>query len=138
MRALCHAFFGTPLYKELGSEKTLVMLAERGFLVIDTIPFAMPYGGKRGRRAYKKLVAMTCASYLREKLDECALKWNNQVKIAFAFNVNARTLIEHLGGTLRLGGVTHRIAEEMIAASGAGYPDGRRLTEAYDLHANVR
>ena len=133
MRALCCAFFGGPVYKDAGVPRTLEMLAELGFLVIDTLPFAMDYGDKRSRRAYGQLVADSCSTYLEDKLAAPELNWSDEVRLAFGFKLNALSVINSLGGEIALKGDVRPLSEEMIAVTGAGYPDGRRLGEIYGL-----
>ena len=133
MRALSKAFFGGPIYKDVGVPRTLEMLAEQGFLVLDTLPFAMHYGQKRSRSTYPKLVTECCATYLKEKTSSSKLKWNDEVRLAFGFKVNARSVINALGGKIQLGEIKHLLSEDLIAVTGAGYPDGKHLGEIYGI-----
>jgi hypothetical protein len=135
MRALSQAFFDRPTQATFGTDKILRRLAERGFLIVDTLPFAIDYSlnGRRQRKAYKTLVAASCSTYVREKLETTGLKWSEQLRIAFGFKMNARTVINALDGRITLGGTIHYLAEDQIAVTGANYPDGRRLRELYRI-----
>jgi hypothetical protein len=71
-------------------------IADKGFLLIDSLPFAMNYSGngKRNRAAYKKLVKVCAASYLSNKLKNSKIPWHPEcVKIAFSVWLNAREVL---------------------------------------------
>ncbi|UCG50866.1 MAG: hypothetical protein JSW58_11765 [Candidatus Latescibacterota bacterium] len=133
MNALCRAFFGRPIYNELGVEATLSALAQHGFLVVDSIPFAMPYGGKRGNRAYKELVWMTCGTYLGEKLRGNNLTYSDTLNIAFAFKLNALEVMKGVNNEFVLAAKRRPLNSGMIAVNNAGYPDGGILSKILGL-----
>jgi len=109
-------------------------LAERGFLLLDSIPFAMDYSSKRGTKRYDDLVRLTATSYLKANLDDSSLSWSNDLRIAFGVKRNARALLRALP-CLPLGGRDHPLSMEMVAVSGAGYPDAAQMRAIYRLDA---
>src|SRR6266704_298014 len=46
MQAVSGAFFSQSGYQLLGCRRTLAALAQRGFLMVDSIPFAMKYSSR--------------------------------------------------------------------------------------------
>jgi len=99
MSALCKAFYREPIYKSKGSSIALSMLANDGFLVIDSIPFSMDYSNpnKRKRQAYINLVKSSLEEYMLPKLSTYNLKFHPDLKIAFSLKTNARQIINILG-----------------------------------------
>ena len=135
MKALSQAFFDRPAKSMSSIDEILRMLAERGFLIVDTLPFAIDYSlhGRRQRKAYKTLVAASCSTYVKDKLESAGIKWSKQLRIAFGFKMNARTVINALDGRITLGDTIHSLGEDQIAVTGANYPDGQRLRELYGV-----
>jgi hypothetical protein len=79
-------------------QSKLNRIAEKGFLLIDSLPFAMNYSEKMKRSTvtYKKLVKACAASYLCDKLKNPEIPWDNKgVKIAFSVWLNAREVIKN-------------------------------------------
>lgn len=134
MRALCRAFFDRSPEEMTSPDDTLRLLADCGFLIVDTLPFSIDYTN-RGRqlKAYRALVSASCSTYLREKLDNPALIWSKQLRIAFGFRVNARSVISALEGRITLGDRAHTISEDLIVAGRAYLPDGELLRAVYRL-----
>jgi hypothetical protein len=104
----------------LDDEKAFKMLANKSFLLIDTIPFSMNYTGKRDN-AYLEIIYNSLEWWL-EKLNSSELQFYPKVNIAFAFKVNGRAVIRATNGQLKLkNGQTIRLSENLIAADGSGY-----------------
>jgi hypothetical protein len=76
--------------------RALKEFAQRGLLIVDSIPFAMKYAGKRSRVKYDSLVRLTAQSYLQEKLDSAPLSWSPCLRIAFSVKLNALAVINGL------------------------------------------
>jgi hypothetical protein len=132
MRALQHAFPGC---EGMSPAESLQALALRGFLLIDSIPFAMKYSSRqRASERYDDLVRLTATSYLQRKVQESGLTWSRDLRIAFSLRLNALSIckaIRHLS----VGGRMHPLSPQMIAVNTAGYPDARRLRDVYGLSA---
>ncbi len=111
---------------------SLETLAARGFLLLDSIPFAMDYSAKRGSKKYADLIRLTTASYLQSKLDGSALRWSRDLRIAFGVLRNARAIMAATP-QLKVAGAQFALSEEMVGVSGAGYPDAGRLRTAFAL-----
>ena len=128
LRALWKCFFDMQPRKDM-----LNQLAKQGFLLVDTIPFAMDYKGKRGNQKYDALVN-SCADYLESQLKNPNIVWVDNVKVAFAFKVNAKAVIDSFPDGITLPtGQRINLDESMIAANGAGYPDANLLKEVFGL-----
>ena len=129
MRALRQVFPGA----HVGSSgDSLKILAAQGFLLLDSIPFAMNYKKKRPRRRYDKLVGLTATTYLQTKIDSSALEWSPEIRIAFAVKRNACSILR-LITQLTMGGRHHSLSSRMIAVNRAGNPDASKLREIYGL-----
>lgn len=134
MVALRRTFLTDGHATQLSTAETLAELARRGFLVIDSIPFSMRYSSKqRASMPYRKLVARTTQTYLRRKIVSFGLSWSPDVRVAFAFKLNAMAVTEALEGQLELGDVKLPLRPELIAANGSGFPDAGRLKSIYAL-----
>lgn len=129
LRALSAAF-NAPAHQEDGTDQTLLYLKEKGFLLIDSLPFAMDYTRKRKNRKYKELVKVCVGSYLTKKLKN--VRCSGDVKVAFAFKKNAEAVIsactnQHLP-VLGIG-----VTEAQIAVNLANYTCSQKLREAFHL-----
>lgn len=115
MRALRKAFL-VPKRNDAGI--ALKQFAQRGLLIVDSIPFAMDYSGKRSRPKYYRLVQLTARSYLQEKLNSAPLSWSPSLQIAFSVHLNALAVMRGLGDEIVIGGSPVALSPEMIAVSG--------------------
>ena len=112
----------------------LNQLAKKGFLLIDSLPFAMPYTTPmRKRPSYKRLVEC-CSDYVEKKISDPMIKWSEDVKVAFAFKHHGRALLETFprGITLPTG---RRVPfqKEMIAATSSGFPTRNSLRTVWGM-----
>ncbi|MBL4700649.1 MAG: hypothetical protein JKX85_05250 [Phycisphaeraceae bacterium] len=112
----------------------LAVLAKEGFLVVDSLPFAMEYTKKRSSKKYDQLISATVSKYLQPKIKNSGLEWSPEVKVAFAVKRNARSIMKS-ASKIELGGKEVALSEEMIAVNGAGYPCAKRLKENFQLRA---
>lgn len=110
-------------------------LAQKGFLLVDTLPFAMKYSTRdRNRREYRMLVKQCINDYLGPKLSDPRIKWASEVKIAFMVPTNAKAVMEVLPDGLHLpNGQTIRISPDKVATNGTNFPSGRRIREVFGL-----
>jgi hypothetical protein len=130
MNAVAPAFFGS---KSIDGDLTLRRLAQRGFLMVDTIPFAMQYKSRRSREGYNKLVMRTSRSYMHAKLESSRLLWSSDLRVAFSVPLNARRVISGLDSVLKLGGQDFPLSEDMVACDGSHYPSADRVRGAFRL-----
>lgn len=137
LNAICNAFFEEHIYTTRGIDKALSELGQRGFLLCDSIPFAMNYstGNKRARQDYRRLVEMTTTTYMEKKLTESGIKWADTICVAFGVYRNARVIIDKYRGQFPLGcsGRMIPINEQLIAVNKAGYPCRDRLKTIFKI-----
>jgi hypothetical protein len=107
------------------------MLADKNFLLIDTIPFSMSYSGLRNHSDYFGIIANSI-DWWTEKLKSDKITFTEKVKVAFAFKVNGLSVIRATGGQLKLkDGQIIKLNEKNIAADGSGYTNSERLRTIY-------
>ena len=113
-------------------EEALQELADFGFVLVDTIPFALKYEARmRERPAYLDLVR-ACKPYFLGKLRD--LTWSQDVKTAFAFTWNGRRVIEAYERTISLRqNLLIRLGEEMIAVDASGFTSPTRLRRLFEV-----
>lgn len=133
-RRIWNSFYPDSPPKDL--DRIFEMLALKGFLLVDSIPFAMEYSAKiRAKREYSELVKC-CFPYLINKIRHTKIKfkYSGQLKVALAFKLNGKAIIEAHSGKINLPNAGKMIvAEEMIAADGSGYPGTEILKKIYHL-----
>jgi len=136
LKAVTKAFFGRLVYNTIGVEKTLKLLAQQGFLIIDSIPFAMAYSekSKRQRSNYRKLLQATSDSYLLKILNNSGILWGKNLKTAFGFTINGKTIIDKFRGRIPIESSIEIIVDSnSISADRSGFPNANRLKEIYGL-----
>jgi hypothetical protein len=112
-------------------EKAYTMLAEKGFLLIDSIPFSLKFSGKRDKKAYTDLM-VNGLTFLQQKLNHPQLNIHPNAVVAFAFKVNAQKLIEAAQGSITLkNGQTLALSQENIAADASGYTNSALLSQIF-------
>ena len=123
--------FDAPTYDV---EAALSFLADRGFLLVDTLPFAMPYSEKqvRGRPAYLQLVKAS-RNYFLGKLHDKGLQWSDHVRAALAFKVHGKATIQAYSGELDLPSGRVVISEDDIAVNDANYTCAHKLRRVFGL-----
>jgi hypothetical protein len=132
LRALCKAFLISSS-KTADNEYELKELANKGWLILDTIPFSMDYKGKRNRKWYDVLIRSSAQSFFTEKLKHPRLVWSKDLHVAFSVKVNARSVLSALNGRLNIGHTETKLGNYQIAVDGSGYPRGALLREIYKL-----
>ena len=130
MGALRTAFPGAHAGSSRDSLKTL---AAKGFLLLDSSPFAMNYSSKRSSKKYDGLIGLTTTTYLQAKINSSDLTWSPDIRIAFSVKRNALSILKAIA-QLSIGDRKRALSNKMIAVNGAGYPDAKRLREIYGLH----
>jgi hypothetical protein len=106
------------------TERVLLKLADKGFLLIDTLPFALRYTTQvRMGKNYLELLQASKA-YFYTQLNDPGLKWANNTKIALAFRWNGIRVIEAYGKPF---------SESLIAADRSGFTNTRCLRVIWGL-----
>jgi hypothetical protein len=125
--------------REQSYEQTLQELGEKGLLIVDSLPFAMDYSDStktRSEPAYCELVKTCCESYLLPKLHESGIDWSDKTKVGFSLKLNARNVIDSLGGTLdlRINGTAIQVGEDNIVTDASNYPGKREVRRVFGLY----
>lgn len=121
-------------YRDQHSTVALPALAKVGFLLLDSIPFPMPYSSQfRAKPQYHELVRLSAASYMRRKIESSGLSFSPNLRIAFSLKMHARSILKALDRNLHAGGRAYPLSEDMIAVNGAGYPCATRMRAAFGL-----
>lgn len=130
-----HTFF--PKDNKLTDEERLKKLTEKGFLLIDTLPFAMEYTSAiRKKEQYQTLINACCLPFLMKKLNDQKILWGDDVKLAFAFKLNAKAVIKALLSVIEALPKELKeidLSEERIATDGSGYTSSSKLRDLFGL-----
>ena len=108
-------------------EALLDEFAKNGALVVDTLPFAMPYTSQMRMRYYYFKMVKLCRNWMEKRLQSSALSFATNPKVAFAFKLNAEAVIEMYNGELDIGQSPTRLRPSMIAAGGSGFTNATEL-----------
>ncbi|HYG15042.1 MAG TPA: hypothetical protein VEC12_04750 [Bacteroidia bacterium] len=109
--------------------KAYEMLADKGFLLVDSIPFSMKYAGKRDKKDYSILLK-NGVNWMVQKLSDKRINYADEVKVAFSYKANGLKVMEALDGKLPLKkGQSVVLSPSQIAADGSGYTNSRLLGE---------
>jgi hypothetical protein len=113
---------------------SLHALAQRGFLLIDSIPFAMEYssGQKRRNAHYDRLVQLSATTYLHPKIQASGLRWSPDLRIAFSLGLNALSILKTVTH-LRAAETLYPLSSHMIVADRSGYPNSDLMKAAFGL-----
>jgi len=112
-------------------EDTYLMLAQRGFLLVDSLPFAMKYKPYHRRKAtYKKLIK-ECSYYWLHKLANPSMQFSDTIRVAFAFKLNALAIIEAIPELQLSSEITIALSESMILADGSGFPKKAKIGDYF-------
>jgi hypothetical protein len=132
MKAVATAFFGAGSWSD---GQILHKLAEQGFLMVDSVPFAVNYSlnNRRSRPAYCQLIAKTARSYMLPRLNTAGLFWAEDLRIAFSVRRNALCILSSLQDVLRLGDRNFELSENMIATNASHYPGAEELRRIFGL-----
>ncbi len=110
-------------------ESRFKLLAEKGFLLVDTIPFAMKYTNRRSPEYFELVKA--CKSYLDKKLSDKRLSWSPKIRVAIAFKLHGMSLIEAYPKRHKIPKI--KLSEKLIATDGSNYTSPSRLREIYGI-----
>jgi hypothetical protein len=115
------------------NKNALSKLADEGFLLLDTLPFALKYSTNiRQGDDYFTLLKASKKHFI-EKLNQISL--DEKVKVAIAFKWNGKKVIEAYDGKIELkNGPEIKLSEDQIAIDGSNYTSTQRLREIFDLN----
>lgn len=115
------------------AETSLNQFATKGFLLIDTLPFAERYSNRRGRTGYGRLVE-SCSSFLSKKMDNGQIDWADVVQVALAFKLNGQAVMGSFPDGIRLPtGRNLSLSKKLIRADGSGYTSPKLLRSQFGL-----
>lgn len=124
--------------KPTSPEEALVQFASRGFLLVDSLPFAEEYSGRRRRKSYRQLVE-NCSAFLLEKINDYHIDWADHVRAALAFKLNGRAVIESFpdGIPLPIGQSVH-MSDDLICSDGSGYTSPSSLRSVFGIENKTK
>jgi hypothetical protein len=122
------------LNRPAGNEATLLELARSGFLLIDTLPFAMPYRSKmRKKEDYCELLKAS-TKFFSTKLNDDRIKWSDDLRTALAFRLHGMATIRAYDGEIALPGDRRQaLRKEQIAVDRSNYTSAERLQAIWRL-----
>ncbi|MFP5212850.1 MAG: hypothetical protein ACLGPL_05675 [Acidobacteriota bacterium] len=121
--------------KPADPKHALDLFASKGFLLVDSLPFAENYSGRRSHEKYRQLVR-SCSPFLLEKLSRDTIVWADNVKVALAFKLNGQAIIKSHPAGIRLPtGQVIRLTDELICADGSGYTNSAKLRSVFGISA---
>lgn len=105
--------------------------AQKGFLLIDNIPFPMKYFTiHRKKEAYFQLVKSSLEWALK-KIFNNKIKLSKDLKIAFGFKINAIQFIKATNGKIDFKGNILKFDESNIGANSSGFTSFKKLKNIY-------
>lgn len=115
-------------------EEAWSKLADRGFLLIDTLPFALKYSTPiRKSDEYLRLLRVS-KDHFYEKLNDPRLVFADDLRVALAFIWNGRRVIEAYNSEIEIPPDRKiPLNESLIAADGSGYTSSRLLGDMWEL-----
>jgi hypothetical protein len=119
----------------IGAELCLRRLAEEGFLLVDTMPFATKFSTNiRKGEKYSNLLN-SCRGFFEGKLFDCRISWSPKLKVALAFKWHARKLFKNYPNGLSIPSLQPiMLSESMIAADRSGYTNPNLLNEIWNRY----
>lgn len=115
-------------------EKSYEMLADKNFLLVDTIPYSMKYSASHRRSSSYYEILLSSVPWWASKLANENLLLSKKVKVALAFKLNGNAIVKATGGQLKLrNNQVITLTEGLIAADSSGYTNSRTLRKLYGL-----
>ncbi|MBP2626063.1 MAG: hypothetical protein H6Q68_774 [Firmicutes bacterium] len=142
----CHGSWGTAIVESLllpqqvfdGAEQKLDALAQKQFLLVDTMPFPVNFNypnNYRNKIAYKELVKLCAHSYLRDKLFDPRLQWDSDVKIAFGVKKNAEAMMETFPKGFSLpNGQKVNFSLDFVVTNATNYSHAERIRDVFGIN----
>jgi hypothetical protein len=117
--------------------KALKRLAEKQFLLIDSLPFSMKYTSYYRNKPYYSKLVKSCSGYLTEKLDNEKIKRSKNVKLALAFKLNGNAIINAFPNGIDLpNGQTVKLCQSLIATDASNYTNSNKLKDIWCIDNN--
>ena len=150
--AVRKAFFGDQSQDRV---KTYDMLAEKGFMLVDSLPYALSYtANQRKSTAYLNLVKANAPLWIN-KLNSSKLNFSPDLKIALGYFWNGLRLIEVFGGdfifnkqqlqtvkqaTISLAGKTYQFdTSSLVSKLDTGYfPSSKEIKSIYNIKVDIK
>jgi hypothetical protein len=118
-----------------GVNKALRLLAEKQFLLIDSLPFSMKYTTKHRKNPFYFEFIKSCKAFINKKLNNGKIQWAKEVKVALAFYKNGEALINAFPQGLELPtGQTIKLCPFLIAADGSNYTNSSILKDIWSIY----
>ena len=117
-----------PKYQEEAYSK----LIEKGFLLVDSLPFAMKYSSNHRRKVSYREILKNTFPFLLKNLDH-EFEFDENLKIAFGFKINALQIINVSNGIIELTGRNFKISKSNIATDGSNYTSSSELRRVFEL-----
>ena len=127
------AFYDDPPPNDV--DRALILLAEKQFLLIDSLPFAMKYNtNQRNNPLYNELI-ICCKDLFLKKLNIKKIKWGKKVKIALAFKKNGQSIINAFPDGIQLpNGQKIKLGPCHIATDRSNYTNSKKLRSIFRLN----
>jgi hypothetical protein len=107
-------------------------LAEKQFLLLDSLPFALKYNSRMRSKVIYKEIILEYLTFQLSRINE-KIEFDENLKIAFAFRMNGYAIIDSLKGIAKIGDKLIELKEGNIAADGSGFPKPIGLKRVFDL-----
>lgn len=120
--------------KPVKGSDILDTLAEHGFLLLDTLPFAMKYTSRIRKTANYKCLVRICKDYLLEKINNRNIDWHDNVQLAIAFKLNGLVIIEaYPNGLIFPNNKVVILNKKMIVIGRNNYPSPEELIDLWNM-----
>lgn len=130
-----NAFFNEAIPDDVN--RALTLLAEKQFLLIDSLPFSMEYKtNHRKKELYVELIKC-CKAFINKKLNNEKIQWAREVKVALAFYKNGEAIINAFPEGLELkAGQTIKLCPFLIATDESNYTNSNILKDIWCMENN--
>jgi hypothetical protein len=122
-------FFGD--HRPISNEDAWDQLAERGFLLIDNLPFALKYNTKIRKGPYYLHLMQASRAHFFKKINCSDIVWGDVTRIALAFKWNGQRMIDAYKDTYP--DDQPILTKKMIVADKSGYTNTHLLRELWSL-----
>ena len=117
--------------------KALTLLAEKQFLLIDSLPFSMKYTTNCREDPFYTELIKCCKAFINKKLNNEKIRWAREVKVALAFYKNGEAIINAFPEGLELKtGQTIKLCPFLIATDGSNYTNSNILKDIWCMENN--
>jgi hypothetical protein len=110
--------------------KILDRLASEGFLLVDTIPFALKYNNKRRNPNYVELIRSNMKDIMK-KLNDKRIEWSDYLKIGFVYKNNRNGFIEAFGGSIDINCRRYELRRASCFNVGSNKPSKKKIEKFF-------